>query len=111
MKHTDPEYPHVTYHSRRTFWGVRTFKIEGVTCQDGARRTFYPTAEPDTFFSQPGYVVVKGKKVSGAFYSGDYRTPPTFHANLKGKNAHLIQESAPVLPTHPGTANHKETLS
>ena len=40
-------------------------RIKNTVCPDGSLRTWFRTAEPDTFFSIPGYVHVKGKKVHG----------------------------------------------
>lgn len=40
-------------------------KVTNVLCSDGKFRTFWTQGEPDTFFSHPGRVKVKGKTVTG----------------------------------------------
>lgn len=39
--------------------------VGGVICEDGNIANWFKTAEPDTWFSTPGYVHRKGKRVSG----------------------------------------------
>ena len=39
--------------------------IRNCPCDDGARRTVYITGEPDTWFSLPAAVSVKGKRRKG----------------------------------------------
>jgi hypothetical protein len=43
--------------------------VKGIVCDDGSRRTWFKSAEPDTYFSVPGYVHCKGKKVAGYMYT------------------------------------------
>lgn len=62
-----------------------------VMCSDGRRRYVRLTSEPDTFFSIPGTVQVKGKSVSG-FISARDGDPEDleFHAYTYRKNGHLL---------------------
>lgn len=61
-----------------------------VLCSDGKRRTVRYVGEPDTFFTHPCRVSVKGKTVSG-FVSYDYGTDGlVFHAYQYRKNGHLL---------------------
>lgn len=62
--------------------------VRKALCSDGKRRYVRITSEPDTFFSVPGSVKVKGRTVSGFVTcdDGDYK----FHASQKGKNGGLL---------------------
>lgn len=44
-------------------------KVTNVLCSDGKFRTFWAQGEPDTFFTQPGRVKVKGKTVTGFIWA------------------------------------------
>lgn len=68
--------------------------VSRALCEDGRRRYARITGEPDTFFSIPASVQVKGKTVSG-FITGcktegerDYE----FIAYAYGKNAGLLKK-------------------
>lgn len=39
--------------------------VGGVVCEDGSKANWFKTSEPDTFFSIPGYIHRKGKRVQG----------------------------------------------
>ena len=39
--------------------------VGGIVCNDGKRRNWFKSGEPDTYFSIPGYVHCKGKKARG----------------------------------------------
>ena len=62
-------------------------------CSDGRRRYATITSEPDTFFSIPASVKVRGKRVSG-FITGreseDGRQDYEFIAYSYGKNGKLL---------------------
>ncbi len=66
------------------------YKAINVLCVDGVRRTVRLHGEPDTFFSVPGSVQVRGKTVSGFVTSdnGDLK----FIAYTYGKNADVLKE-------------------
>ena len=76
------------------------WKITKCLCSDGVRRTARITSEPDTFFSQPARVKVKGRTVTGfimrneAFDVSLAEHPDVedweFVANNFGKNGHLL---------------------
>jgi hypothetical protein len=50
---------------RNTFYGPKLVRVTGILCEDGKRRTATVRGEPDTFFTQPAYVRVAGRTVSG----------------------------------------------
>ena len=63
--------------------------VKGILCKDGIKRIYHKTGEPDTFFSMPGYVTVKGKTVTGYLTTnndGAYEFRPYAY----GKNHNLI---------------------
>jgi hypothetical protein len=81
---------------RRGPWDI-PYKAERVLCGDGVRRTVR-VREPDTYFSLPGTVKVRGKSVSG-FVSfskyvdeerGDEVSVLTFTPYKYGKNADVL---------------------
>jgi hypothetical protein len=39
--------------------------VKGIVCNDGKRRNWFKSGEPDSYFSIPGYVHCKGRKVRG----------------------------------------------
>lgn len=68
------------------------YKVTEALCSDGVRRTAWITAEPDTFFSIPARVKVKGKTVSG-YVTGmvtDGQYDYEFHVVQTAKNYHLL---------------------
>ncbi len=48
----------------RGMWQV-LYKVSGVLCPDGKRRTVKITGQPDTFFSVPACLTYRGKTVTG----------------------------------------------
>lgn len=58
-------------------------------CSDGVTRVATTTAEPDTYFTQPARVQVKGKTVTG-YISGCSTHGHYFSPNTWGKNAALM---------------------
>jgi hypothetical protein len=82
----------------RGMWGI-AYKATDVLCVDGKRRTVRITAHPDTYFSIPGSVSVKGKTVSGfvtGFENSDGVGDLEFIAYEYRKNGALL----PGMPTH-----------
>lgn len=76
----------------RGMWDI-AYKATDVLCVDGKRRTVRITAQPDTYFSIPGSVSVKGKTVSGfvcdyTLWNGE--SDLEFIAVQTGKNHHLL---------------------
>ena len=69
----------------------RLEKIYFCPCEDGKARTVRIRGEPDTFFSQPASVNVKGKDVSGFITCDEngYR----FLAYKYGKNWKMMEQS------------------
>lgn len=69
--------------------------VKHCPCEDGVPRRVYRVGVPnekgypDTMFSAPGYVSVRGKTVSG-FITSD-QDGWQFRANSYGKNAHLLK--------------------
>jgi len=64
-------------------------------CSDGKTRTVTITGQPDTFFSVPGNVKVKGKTVTGFVTTApDYREGVRegfiFQSNQFGKNGNML---------------------
>lgn len=75
---------------QKLFGYYRVFAVKHCMCEDGKRRYARVTSEPDTFFSLPASVTVRGKSVSGfisLLQDGDYQ----FTAYTYGKNAHLLK--------------------
>jgi hypothetical protein len=74
-----------------------TTKYSNVLCPDGVRRTVRVTREPDTFFTHPGRVSVKGKTVTG-FVTGmdraDDRKDMVFVP--QGKNSEAVFRSRTI---------------
>lgn len=68
-------------------------RICNCLCQDGERRTVTVTGEPDTFFSIPARINVKGKTVSGFVTTHDpddwNLTGDCYVFVATGKNKHL----------------------
>lgn len=58
-----PEHDQIVYHSPGMMASIAA--VQNCQCEDGVRRTVYATGEPDTFFSIPARVSVKGKTVAG----------------------------------------------
>lgn len=84
-------------HYRHTFYGYQITKISGILCEDGKRRTAIVRGEPDTWFTQPAYVRVRGRTVSGFITTrydealgGDRRV---FVAYKYGRNGWLLDYS------------------
>ena len=67
------------------------YKQTNVLCSDGRSRVvWFNGQEPDTYFSQPGKVYVKGKAVTG-FVSYDFESDRwVFMAYSYRKNGHLL---------------------
>jgi len=76
--------------------------VRGVVCDDGVRRNWFKTAEPDTFFSVPGYVRAFGKKVHGFMSSSD--GPYKFREESQSNHNRVI----PLL--HPGDESSHASL-
>lgn len=71
--------------------GFRSWaRFENVPCDDHVRRLVYVTGEPDTMFSTPASVRVKGKTVSGFVSFDNDPAGPRFTAYSYAKNAKLI---------------------
>lgn len=49
-------------------WHI-AIKTTNVKCSDGKLRVAYYVGQPDTYFSQPARMKVKGKTVTGSLYS------------------------------------------
>ncbi len=62
--------------------------VKHCMCSDGKARRVYGIGTPDTMFSAPGKVKVRGKTVTG-FITCDEKGY-TFHSNKWGKNGNLI---------------------
>lgn len=72
-----------------------TYKKAKVLCSDGVLRTAVKISEPDTFFSVPCSVKVKGVSVRG-FMSFDYVNGDTtliFSAFTYCQNHHMLPDS------------------
>ena len=39
--------------------------VKGIHCEDGTKANWFKSAEADTYFSIPGYIHRKGKRVNG----------------------------------------------
>jgi len=65
-------------------------KILNCPCADGVRRTIHRIGTPDTMWTAPGRVYVKGRTITGFISSNDegYK----FHANKYGKNYGLLSK-------------------
>lgn len=73
-------------------WRQTPWKVTKALCSDGVRRTAWITGPPDTFFSIPAFVKVKGMSVSG-FVTGrekDGKQDYAFNAYEYGKNGRLL---------------------
>jgi hypothetical protein len=75
---------------RRGPWQAAV-KATGVMCPDGKRRVATLTAEPDTFFSIPASVKVRGVRVTGCVMHRGYDTDDDldlgFWVDMTRKNA------------------------
>lgn len=74
----------------RGMWQI-AYKATNVLCSDGKRRNVKITGQPDTFFSIPASVQVKGKTVTGFLYTQD-DGELIFCQYLPGKNGHLLPD-------------------
>jgi len=73
-------------------WQV-PYKAIDVLCSDGVCRTARLTREPDTFFSIPGSVKVRGVTVTGFVWTDDDKDGNKvlrFSVDLWRKNAHML---------------------
>ena len=69
------------------------FRVKAL-CEDGVTRSAVTTSFPDTFFSVPAAVKVKGKTVSGFLSMGhdeEYNERVEFTALMGRKNTHMIE--------------------
>lgn len=90
--------------TRSAFPFASLAKVTNAICEDGKQRNAFVTAEPDTFFSVPARVYVKGKTVSGFLsretiqgFSTETPDDPAvwkFTAYSYGKNGHLLKGSS-----------------
>lgn len=73
-------------------WGFAPIAVHNCLCSDGKRRYVWLTGHADTFFSIPASVKVQGKSVSGFVTTVEGSDPVDyeFHANIYGKNGHLL---------------------
>jgi len=55
----------------RWMGGPTLSKVEGAVCEDGSRRTAFVSGDPDTWFSVPGYVHRKSRRVKGFLTKGN----------------------------------------
>lgn len=77
---------------RRGMWQVAVICKQAM-CSDGKRRNVQLTREPDTLYTIPGRVRVRGVTVTGFITSaaGDDGVKDwKFIANTYGKNGHLL---------------------
>lgn len=65
--------------------------VDHCPCSDGRSRKVTAVGTPDTMFSAPGTVHVRGKSVRGFVMCNEEGY--TFHANKFGKNADLLKET------------------
>ena len=73
----------------RGMWQI-AYKAVNVLCEDGKQRNATITAQPDTMFSIPAIVQVRGKSVSGFItYNSDLEVH-TFLAYTHKKNGYLL---------------------
>ena len=80
-------------------------KIRGLMCSDGVRRTTQWCGTPDTFFSLPCHVKVKGKTVSGfatQFRRADDSHDWQFHAMRAGRNGARLPDRSIYAVTRNG---------
>lgn len=82
-------YPNGSESVYSTGLWAQLIKVKNCPCSDGVRRTVHRIRTPDTFWTAPGHVYVKGKTVTG-FTSMDNHDGYTFHANIFGRNGHLL---------------------
>ena len=61
-----------TSHYAEWFGGPTLAKISDCLCEDGNRRTVEITGGPDSFFSVPAAVRVKGKRIKGFITTLDF---------------------------------------
>lgn len=61
-------------------WGPSLTYVGNVVCEDGATANWFKTAEPDTYFSVPGYVHRHGKRIAGFLTGGGQDEPYRFIA-------------------------------
>lgn len=67
------------------------YKVSGVLCSDGRRRTAWIVGQPDTYFSIGAKVKVRGSTVSGWLLFQDYPTRDIlFHVNPDSANSYLL---------------------
>lgn len=72
-----------------------TERVKNVLCPDSKRRTAILAGQPDTFFSQPARVKVKGKTVTGfitSFGDANGRRDYKFIPNLYNKNCDVFTD-------------------
>lgn len=55
----------------RWMGGTPLAGVKDCPCPDGVRRTAYVQGEPDTYFSQPAAVSIKGKRINGYLSMSD----------------------------------------
>lgn len=70
-------------------------KVTGVLRPDGRRVTFYPVGQPDTFFTQPGFLFFRGRKVTGFIVSNSDSDPGCdfrFIPDVSRRNGHIFDE-------------------
>jgi hypothetical protein len=72
------------------FGGPSLTYVKGIVCQDGSKRIYHKTGEPDTYFSMPGYVTVKGNKVKGYLTCDNITEEYKFIVYVNEKNSYLI---------------------
>jgi hypothetical protein len=63
--------------------------VKHCPCEDGRVRLVKEIGTPDTYWTAPGRIHVKGRTVTG-FVSCD-EEGYTFHANKSGKNAYFLK--------------------
>lgn len=73
---------------------AQVIAINNCMCSDGKKRKIFRVGVPDTFWTMPGAVKVKGKTVTGyTTYQNDLANETTgyyFYANKFGKNGALL---------------------
>ena len=90
---TRTKFGHGTFMVQSFPWGF--YRYAAGLCADGVVRTSTRmSSTPDTFFSIPGAVKVRGKTVSGYFTHGDLdgTTTVMFVAYRYGKNADVLPD-------------------
>lgn len=71
--------------------GTRIVKVVNCLCPDGKRRVATITGQPDTWFSTPARVQVKGLSVSGFITSADHGDDIQFIPYQYRKNHEAFQ--------------------